>query len=84
MAASDYHDPDRDLPLNHDFIEIFRNRIHMKKVGPQGWWYLNLDKGLLPPQFKGAYLTYLDARYAAEKYAQLKKIKYGKEPVDVA
>ena len=75
----DNHDPDRDLPYKHDYIDLFRNKIHMEKVGPHGWWYLHLDKGLLPPKFKGAYMTYLDARYAAEKYALLKKIKYGKE-----
>lgn len=75
MAAIDHHDPDRDFPFNHGELHVVGGqKIHMKKSGPFGHWFLNLDKGTLPDSYTGAYTSYQKAYEAALLYAKNKKM----------
>lgn len=49
-------------------IETQYNKMHIKKRDPYGHWFLNLDKGQLPPHLKGAYTSVSKARQAALNY----------------
>jgi hypothetical protein len=63
----DRHDIKKDLKSHRIWITKF-NKVHFKRSGPHDFWKVNFDKGGVPPQLKGVFLTITDAETAVMNY----------------
>jgi hypothetical protein len=71
MELNDFNGNDQ---ANHRVYDLENgNKLHLKRVDPYGFVYLNLDKGQLPLAYTGSYTDWFHARLAAEKYIQERK-----------
>lgn len=65
-SEKDYAD-ERSLILDND------NKMHIKRTDPYGFWYMNLDKGCVPDELRGAYTSFDIAYKEAKKYLEGKR-----------
>jgi hypothetical protein len=65
----DFADFNGNDQANHRVYQLENgNKLHLKRTDPYGFIYLNLDKGMMPAAYTGAYSDWSQARLAAEKY----------------
>lgn len=72
-VIEDFDEDDDELKKQKDYsnhrIWICKfNKVHFKRKGQFGYWYVNLDRGLMHPNLKGAYLSFEAAAAAAKTW----------------